>query len=74
MIKGYWGDEVGEGEASVLALAIDNDGIVASNNLSDIIPHITDYKLGLMTTPIILTKLYEKEIILKLKQMNFGAK
>lgn len=69
LINGYWGDTIGNGEASVLALAIENDGIVASNNLSDIIQHIKEYNLGLITTPIILTKLFEKELISK-KEAN----
>ena len=35
--QGLWsGKRIGKGEASVIAFAIENNGIVASNNLSDV--------------------------------------
>jgi len=64
--SGLWSDNgkrVGKGEASVIAFAIENEGIVASNNLSDV-KHFTDkYNLPLLTTAIILGKAFEMNII-----------
>ena len=54
---------IGKGEASALALAFENDGIVASNNLKDIIQYIDDYNLLYMTTGDILIEAYAKGII-----------
>ena len=57
MIDGYWGDgSIGKGEASAIALAIDKEGIVASNNLKDVKKIVEDNDIPLITAPIILTK------------------
>lgn len=37
--RGFWtdGNMIGRGESAAMALAIENNGIVASNNLSDVL-------------------------------------
>lgn len=54
---------IGRGEASAIALAIENNGIVASNNLRDIAQYIQEYGLGHITTGDILTEAYNRDII-----------
>lgn len=49
---------IGKGEASCIALAKYNDGIVASNNLKDITSYIKEFGLKYMTTGDILTEAY----------------
>jgi predicted nucleic acid-binding protein len=62
--KGYWGGKsLGKGEASVIALAIENNGMVASNNISDVKKLTDEFNLSLLTTAIILGKSVEKNII-----------
>lgn len=53
---------MGEGEASVVALAHQTGGIVASNNLWDVRGYVEDYDLKLITTAFILAKAYESGI------------
>ncbi len=54
---------IGKGEASVLALAKEREGIVASNNLRDIMQYINEFKLAYMTTGDIMIEAYEKSLI-----------
>ena len=54
---------IGKGEASVIALAKCNNGIVASNNLKDISRYIKEYDLELLTTGDILVAAYKKDLI-----------
>ena len=54
---------IGKGEASALALAIHNHGIVASNNLRDILPYVNQYSLKYMTTGDILADAYGHNLI-----------
>lgn len=54
---------IGKGEASVLALAMENAGIVASNNLRDILQYINEFGLTYITTGDILVEAYEKSLI-----------
>lgn len=54
---------IGKGEASSIALAITNDGIVASNNLHDIGHYIKKFHLKNITTGDILVEAYNKELI-----------
>lgn len=54
---------IGKGEASVIALAKCNNGIVASNNLKDISRYIKEYDLELLTTGGILVAAYKKDLI-----------
>ncbi len=52
--KGY--KIIGDGEAAAIALAKENDGIIASNNLRDIVQYISKYNLKHITTGDILVK------------------
>lgn len=63
--KGFWTDNkpIGMGESAVLALAIVNEGIVASNNISDIFEICDDFDVPILTVPLILSKLYESNYI-----------
>jgi len=54
---------IGRGEASSIALAKENDGIVASNNLRDISIYIEEFQLKHITTGEILINAYNKELI-----------
>lgn len=64
--KGVWHEDekcIGKGEAAALALAIQNDGVIASNNLSDIEFYIKERDLYILTSSIILVQALEKNII-----------
>lgn len=68
ILKGYWaedGEPIGRGEAAVIAYAIENDGIVASNNLSDVLYYTEEFKLPLLTSSMILAIAVSKKIITK---------
>ncbi|HBE04976.1 MAG TPA: hypothetical protein DCY85_00625 [Firmicutes bacterium] len=54
---------IGKGEAASIALAKQNGGIVASNNLKDIAPYIAEMGLKHMTTGDILLAALEKGYI-----------
>ena len=47
---------VGRGEAAVMAMAINKGGVVASNNLKDVLPYIKTYGLDHITTGIVIHK------------------
>lgn len=53
---------IGDGEAAVIALTCKNGGIIASNNLSDVVDYVKEYNLNLITTAFILAKSYEEHI------------
>ena len=62
--RGYLFDkEIGKGEAAALALAIINNGIIASNNTKDIIKAVEKYKIKRIKTGDILVKAYNCKII-----------
>jgi predicted nucleic acid-binding protein len=63
--KGSWTDgmHMGKGEASVIACAIENNGIIASNNLSDIKDLAHKHEIPILTSSIILAKAFEKNMI-----------
>ena len=64
--RGFWsknGQICGPGESAAIALAHLNNGIVASNNLSDVEEYIESLDIELITSSMILTKAVEKEII-----------
>ena len=64
--KGFWsetGKVCGAGESAAMALAHVNNGLVASNNLSDVDEYIESLDIELITSSMILTKAVEKEII-----------
>lgn len=64
--KGFWsetGKICGTGESAAMALAHLNNGIIASNNLSDVGEYIESLDIELITSSMILTKALEKEII-----------
>lgn len=54
---------IGNGEASCLALAIEKDGIIASNNLRDIRDYIQEYSLKHITTGDIMVEAYSAGLI-----------
>lgn len=53
---------IGDGEAAVITLGYINKGIVASNNLSDVMDYVKKYGLNLITTAFILAMAYEQNI------------
>ena len=59
--KGY--KIIGGGEAAALAMAKENNGIIASNNLRDILYYIKKYSIELITTADIMKKAYEDKYI-----------
>ena len=64
--RGFWsktGKRCGEGESAAMALAHLNNGIVASNNLSDVEEYIGSLDIELITSSMILSKAVEKDII-----------
>lgn len=54
---------IGDGEAEAIALAVNNDGILASNNLKDIKQYVDDYSIKHITTGDILKEALDKYII-----------
>ena len=62
--RGYLFDkEMGRGEAAAIALAVENDGILASNNTKDIVKAVEKYNLIRIKTGDILVKAYNYGII-----------
>ena len=64
--RGFWsqtGKVCGAGESAAMALAHLNNGIVASNNLSDVEEYIGSLEIELITSSMILSKAVEKDII-----------
>ena len=64
--KGFWsqtGKCCGDGESAAMALAHLNNGIVASNNLSDVEEYIESLDIELLTSSMILSKAVEKNIV-----------
>ena len=59
--KGY--AIIGNGEAAAIALAIQCNGIIASNNLSDVKSYVVEYGLRLVTTGDILKEALQRGII-----------
>ena len=54
---------IGDGEASSIALAKVRNGIVASNNFSDILTYIEEYSLEYTTTADMLVDAYKRKMI-----------
>ncbi|MBE6509697.1 MAG: hypothetical protein E7Z74_00290 [Methanobrevibacter millerae] len=56
MINGFWsnGEKLGFGESSAMALAISNNGIVASNNLKDVSDISDNFNIPIITSSLIL--------------------
>lgn len=54
---------IGKGEAACIAMAKEQGGVLASNNLRDIMTYVTEYDLIHITTGDILHKALEKELI-----------
>lgn len=66
--KGYWsknGEIIGSGESAAIALAIENNGIVASNNLTDIVDICYDFDIPIITAPLLLAFAFELKIYTK---------
>lgn len=62
--RGYLFDkEMGRGEAAAIALAVENDGILASNNTKDVVKAVEKYNLIRIKTGDILVKAYNYGII-----------
>lgn len=54
---------IGDGEAEAIILTIKNNGILASNNLKDVIYYVDKYKLNHITTSDIICELYVRKFI-----------
>jgi predicted nucleic acid-binding protein len=54
---------IGKGEAASIALALTSDGIVASNNLKDVVAYVEELKLRHVTTGDILIEAYKQALI-----------
>ncbi|MDO4501432.1 MAG: hypothetical protein Q4B60_09225 [Erysipelotrichaceae bacterium] len=54
---------IGKGEASAISLAKTNNGIIASNNLKDIMSYVDEYNLEYLTTGDIMKMALEKGYI-----------
>lgn len=54
---------IGKGEAAAIALAKIKDGILASNNMRDIMQYVEEYKLEHITTGDILVEALKKQYI-----------
>lgn len=66
--KGLWsktGKICGSGESAAITLAHLNNGLVASNNLSDVEEYIESLDIKLITSSMILSKAVERDIISK---------
>lgn len=66
--KGLWsktGKICGSGESTAITLAHLNNGLVASNNLSDVEEYIESLDIELITSSMILSKAVERDIISK---------
>lgn len=64
--KGFWSETgkcCGSGESAAMALAHINNGIVASNNLSDVEEYIESLDIELITSSMILSKAVKKDIL-----------
>lgn len=64
---------IGKGEAASIALAKENGGIVASNNLSDIGDYVKEFQLKHITTGDILVEAYNKGLITENEGNNIWA-
>lgn len=54
---------IGNGEAAAIALAKEQSGILASNNLKDVAVYVEEYQLQHMTTGAIMKEALEKGLI-----------
>ena len=64
--KGFWSKTnsvCGPGESAALALAYLNNGIIASNNLQDVEEYIESLDIELITSSMILTEAFERNIV-----------
>ena len=64
--NGYWHDDfrkLGKGESAALAFAIEEEGVIASNNFDDIKEYVDKYELPLLTTSYFLALAFDKDII-----------
>ena len=64
--RGFWsqtGKVCGKGESAAMALAHLNNGIVASNNLSDVEEYIESLDIELITSSMILSKAVKNDIV-----------
>lgn len=61
MINGFWsnGEKLGFGESSAMALAISNNGIVASNNLKDVSDICDNFNIPIITSSLIVSFSFE---------------
>lgn len=59
------GRKIGNGEAAAIALAVENNGILASNNTKDVIEAVEIYNLTRIKTGDILVKAFNQGIINK---------
>lgn len=75
--KGYWsenGEIIGSGESAAIALAIENNGIVASNNLKDITDICNKFNIPIITAPLLLAFAFELKLYSKSEINQIWAK
>lgn len=64
--NGYWHEDfkkLGKGESAALAFAIEEEGVIASNNFDDIMGYVDKYELPLLTTSYFLALAFDEGII-----------
>lgn len=54
---------IGKGEAAAIALAKNQNGVIASNNLRDILPYVEKYQLRYITTADIMVNALQNNYI-----------
>lgn len=54
---------IGDGEAACIAFVIANNGVICSNNLSDIMFYVDKYKLKYLTSADLFCVIYEKQLL-----------
>jgi predicted nucleic acid-binding protein len=64
---------IGKGEASSIALAKVKGGVVASNNLADILDYIQKFQLEHITTGMIMKKAFEQGLLSEMKANEIWA-
>ena len=67
--RGFWsdGNPIGKGESAAMAFAIENNGIVASNNLTDVVDICESYEIPIITASMIMAFCLELNIISKVE-------
>lgn len=64
----------GKGESAALAFAINNDGVLASNNLKDVKFYVDKFELPWLTSSYLIALCVDKNIISKDKTISMWNK